>query len=189
MSRKTKLALEPGVELDWGNENHRRHMEDEAFAAAPWAEQPRPMMKAPERSGFWWFWRFYGLFFQVPMRDLYRWYSHSSYDANSGSVYRFKSAPKVRDWLWGHGAGKALVQMPFRYFLKRLLQDDYNCPHCGFDDYHDEHEIWNDQNERVRTINLFEMVSGGGNDYYGEANDCHGWQWCYRCGDCSWNSI
>jgi len=186
MSRKTKIAVPPGTKLDWDDENHRRHLEDEAFAEAPWVEQPRPSMKAPERGRFWWFWRFYGFIVYVPLLRLWRWYYHAEHK-ETGYTHRFKSAKKLQDWM-DRGGKRTRLQQFFIKILHRLRWPDYRCPHCGYDDYHDEHEVWVDH-ELVRTINLFEMVSGGGVDYWGEANDCHGWQWCWRCGDCSWNSI
>ncbi len=159
MSRKSKLALPPGVTLDWDNPDHKRHIEDEAFASVPWLERGRPTMKTPERGHLWWVWRFYGFFFYTPLRTVAQRLFRNNFN---------------RDW---------------PSFIYRLLFADYNCPHCGFQDYGDEHEVWSEDNALLRRVDLFELVEGGGLDYWGEAENCYGWLWCYRCGAVSWETI
>lgn len=184
--RKSKIALPSGTELDYENPDHRRHIEDEAFSEPP---HPRPTMKTPERSRFWWFWRFFGYIVFVPARMAWAYYAYAYYprlpnDELGPWTRRFPSSEAVRNRLWGHGGSKIRA---FLYWL--FVKDYWICPHCGFTDFGDEYTIYATKDgEEDRTIDLFELVEGGGTDYWGEANDCHGWQWCYRCGHCSWET-
>jgi hypothetical protein len=185
VSRKTKIALPPGTELDFDNEDHRRHIEDEAFDDYD-ERPPRPTMRPPERSRYWWFWRFFAFFIRVPARRLWSTFSHWDLREGglSGWVARYPLYPKIKDWLW---RGR-LTRL--KRFVRWLVEDNYCCPSCGFDDYRDEIVIYADKDDTEgRTIELFEHVEGGGVDYWGEGQDAQGWLWCWRCGDVNWESV
>lgn len=182
---KTKLYIEPGTQLDWDNENHRRHIEAEAFSEP---RHPKPTMKAPPRSRFWWFWRAFGYLVFMPARMAWRYYRHARYltlpDGNLGQWnYRFKSSETVERWLW-YGRKSQKWMEPVRKFFYWLFVQNYSiCPHCGYTCYEDEIRIHD------KTVNMFEHLEGGGVNYYGEGEDAHGWMWCYRCGSVSWETI
>src|ERR1044072_7680409 len=74
VSRKTKIALPPGTELDFNNEAHYRHIMDEAYEGSDPRPYPPPRTR-PERSRFWWFWRFFGFWIRVPARRLWNRFS------------------------------------------------------------------------------------------------------------------
>ena len=186
IGRKSKVAVEPGVELDYGNENHRRHIEDEAYSDPP---RPRQKMKTPERSRFWWFWRFFGYIVFRPARRAWAYYAFAYYPhLPSGELgpwtRRFPSSEAVRNRLWGHGRHPVLA---FLYWL--FVKDFCICDHCGFTDFGEDYTIYpTTEDGEERTIELFDFLEGGGTDYFGEANDYSGWQWCYRCGIRSWET-
>lgn len=126
----------------------------------------------------------FGYFVMGPARWAWRKYTRYSYDPETGkSVYWFPSSKKVHDWLWLGGGGR------IRRFFYWLLFREYQCPHCGFDDFYDEYTIYDKDGEELRTINLFEHIDGGLVDYWGEVEDARGWLWCYRCGAVSWEHI
>lgn len=194
MSRKTKIAVPPDTELDWDDENHRRHIEDEAFSGAPWIETGRPRRRPPERSRLWWFWRFYGVFVRVPLRRAFRAWLASDWkrpDDPFGpgyEVYRWPGAESFKAWL-DRGASAGPRATWARKILGPIVeQRGWHCPTCGFEEFHEEHEV-RKYGDLVRTVDLFEPVFGGGVDYFGEAEDCHGWLWCWRCGQVSWETV
>ncbi len=180
VGRKSKVAVPAGIELDWDNENHRRHIEEEAYAFPP---HPRPTMKPPPRSPFWWFWRMFGYIVFRPARRAWSYYTFAYYphlhDRDHGPwTRRYPSSEKVYDWLRRSRRGT------FANFLYWLFAKNYSlCPHCGFDCYEDSYYLDD------KSYDMFELVEGGGIDYWGEANDCHGWMWCYRCGDVNWETV
>ncbi len=182
MSRKTKIAIPPGTDLSYEDENHRRHIEEEAFAE--YDQHPyRPTRKAPERSRFWWFWRFFGFWIRVPARRLWNKFSHWDLieGGHSGWRARYPLYPKVKDWL----------EKGRRTRLKRLIEwlteGNFRCPTCGNRDFHDEIMVYDCP--EGRTLDMFEHVEGGGLNYWGDPEDAHGWLWCYRCGDVSWEAV
>jgi hypothetical protein len=181
VSRKTIVAVPSDTELDWDNENHRLILEREAFSEPP---HPRPTMRTPERSRFWWVWRFFGYVVFVPARKAWAYYSRSTGPWSR----RFRSSEAVRDWLWGHGSTPRWLR-PVRQFLFWLFVKGWCCPHCGFTDFDEDYTIYpKTEDGEKRTVELFEHVEGGGVDYFGEAEDYHGWQWCFRCGFRSWET-
>lgn len=192
IGRKSKIAVAPGTELDYDNPDHRRHIEDEAYSEPP---HPRPTMATPERSRFWWFWRAFGYLFFVPVRRVWAYYSFAYYprlpdDSLGPWTHRFPSSEAAEKWLRGiPGTPRWLWKV--RGFLYWLLERNwsFDCPHCGFDDYGEDYTIYAESDdEEDRTIELFNFLEGGGTDYFGEANDCHGWQWCFRCGNREWET-
>jgi len=181
MSRKTKIALRAGTKLDFDEENHQRHIMDEAFDGHD--ERPsRPTMTPPERSGFWWFWRFVAFFIRMPARRLWRKFSH--WDLREGGWRaRYSLYPKIKNWL-DHGGAT-----PIKRCIRWLVEANYCCPTCGFEDYSEEIILYDHPDEPDgREVNMFEYVDGGGLDYWGEAEDSRGWLWCWRCGDVNWES-
>lgn len=189
---KTKLYVEPGTDLDWDNENHRRILEEEAYAE--YYKHPKPTMARPERSRWWWLWRMFGYLVFLTARRAWAYYSHGSYVKMRGGELgpwrrRFESSEAVKNWLWGRPSTPKWLR-PLREFLYWLLIKDYICTHCGFTDYGEEITFYAETEDgEDRTINLFEHVEGGGVDYWGEAEDAHGWMWCYRCGSVEWESV
>lgn len=193
MSRKTKLYVEPGVELSWDDENHRRILEEEAFAC--FDEHPRPIMAPPERSSWWWFWRAFGFFVYMPLRKyLMRYLGRHWVDSVYGEHarpgcwrYKWIGAETIKGWI-----KRGPSEGPKAFWLRHLLVwlTDINvysqCLHCGFTEYHDEFTVHADPDDDGRTINMFEHVEGGGVDYWGEGQDAYGWLWCYRCGAVAW---
>lgn len=146
-------------------------------------EFPSPTARF-RRSSAWLLWRIYGHVFYRPIQRLWNWFHHYDYDAtNSVWVPRFKSSERVKDWLWGFGTGKALVDMPVRYRLKKLLQPCHDCPHCGFDSWLDD-DLYINDNDRAK---MFECVnSGSSGTPDGTSYWCEGWRACYRCGVIEW---
>lgn len=186
MSRKTKIALPPGTNLedmDWDDENQRRHIEDEAYA--DYYKRPKPTMAPPPRSPFWWFWRFFGELLYSPSRRLLHAYMGHDYVKGQNEFY-WPGAAALHKWV-GRGAGHN------SFWLKRVLYwitdiHPYGqCLCCGYTDYNDE--IMDPHDEDAPAINMFEHVEGGGVDYWGEGEDAHGWLWCWRCGNREWESV
>jgi len=183
VSRKTKIALPPGTELDFNNEDHYRHIMDEAYEGSD-PRPYRPTRTPPERSRFWWFWRFFGFWIRVPARRLWNRFSHWDLVEGghcSGWRARYRLYPKVKDWL------EKARGTRYRRLVAWLTESNFRCPTCGHRDFHEEITVYDCPDGR--TINMFEHVDGGGLDYWGEAEDARGWLWCYRCGDVSWESI
>ncbi len=177
---KTRLYIPPGTVLDYDNENHRRQMEDEAFASIE--DHPKPTMKPPERSIFWAFWRMFGMFLYDPIRTIGRRFLWCRSDDHAGAKW-------INDWI-RRGATRGPNAFWLRALLSWLFEDHYStCPTCGFTDFHDEFTILDEGSLLLnkfkildeQTINMFELVDGGG-----EGEDAYGWQWCYRCGQVSW---
>lgn len=192
---KTKLYVPPGTELDWDNENHRRILEEEAYAG--YDDHPKPTMKPPERSRFWWFWRFFGLFFYVPARRiLHRYMAHRYVPTDyvrkidGHNVFDWPLAGALHEWI-----DRGIRSGPKAFWLRRLLHwitdiHAYSqCLHCGFTEFDAEITIYSGPDDTEgRDINLFEHVEGGGVDYWGEGQDAYGWMWCYRCGSVAWEA-
>lgn len=195
MSRKTKIALPPGIELDFNNEDHRRHIEDEAYSCMD-EPHPKPTMAPPERSRYWWFWRMFGFFIYMPgrkygMRYLHHHWVPCVYGENyrpGYARYDWPFAKSIKEWIdRGPSAG------PRAFWLRRLLAwlTDVNvysrCSWCGFTECDEEYTIYDGPDDTEgRTINMFEFLEGGGVDYWGEGQDAYGWLWCYRCGAVDW---
>jgi len=178
---KTRVALPPGVKLDGDNPDHQQ------WILADYEEErlrhPRPKMPTPERSRFWWFWRAFGFIVFSPARIFWSWYRSAYYPALANGkmgpwTYRHPSCEAVKKWI-GHGG--------VLYWL--LIRDYCICPHCGFTGYGEDYTIYATRDgEEDRTVVLFEHVDGGGVDYWGEGQDAYGWMWCWRCGNCSWET-
>ena len=170
-------------------------MEEEAYRGED--EYPKPKMKAPERHWAWWFWRMVGYLIYMPARRAWRWFYQSRYENASESepwrggtyVYRFPISRRLKDWVQ-RTRNKRKFQ-PIRRFLYWIACEwGFDCRTCGWDDYHNEdYVIYGKDGDELRTIELFDFLEGGGTDYFGEANDCCGWLWCYRCGDRHWTSF
>lgn len=171
MTRKTKLAgVEDMDHWDWGMFEDRH---------------PKPTY-TPKRLWCWWFWRMYGYLIRLPLRRAWNYYHHYDLREPHGWVPRFKSSPKVKEWLWGTGSGKALVKLPIRYFLHKLLLDSYECPHCGFHAWgEDEIFDWKADGDKILADKLVEVVDSGGPGMEGDYWS-NGWKWCYRCGYHDW---
>lgn len=192
---KTQLYVERGVELDWDNENHRRLIEEEAFAES--YRHPKPTMAPPERSPWWWLWRALGFFVYMPLRKSLMRYLARHW---VGSVYGELARPGYwrYDWLGAQTIKEWIERGPrcgprgsrLRRALHWLTEVNvYNqCSWCGFTEYHDEFTVHEHPDDEGRTINMFEHVEGGGTDYWGEGQDAYGWMWCYRCGAVEWES-
>lgn len=189
---KTKLYIEPGTELDWDNENHRRHIEAEAFASVD--KHPKPTVKAPPRSRFWWFWRMFGYLVFMPARRAWGYYTHAHYlrlkdDELGPWTLRYQSSEAIKTWI-SYGCHRGSISAWIRGFFYWLFIQSYSiCPHCGFTEFEDEYRMRSRKDPDGHLIEMFELVEGGGTDYWGEAEDCHGWMWCYRCGSVSWETI
>jgi hypothetical protein len=147
-------------------------------------EHPPLPKKRPKLYRYWWFWRFYGYVFYILVGKAWRFFSYCRYNPCGGWKHRFKIYPAVREWLWGTGTGKALVDMPIRYRLKKLLMRDYYCPHCGDEGFLEDEAFVGETDE---SITLFECTDSG--EYGGPDGTVHwweGWMWCYRCGHYEW---
>lgn len=190
---KTRIALPPGVELNLDDPGQQRWALHDAMDEME--RHPRPKRDAPRRSRWWWFWRAFGYVIFSPARLFWAWYHRARYlELPSGELgawtYRYPSAKRFEEllrsgWRWPRRL------KPVRDCLYWLLIRDYCiCPHCGFTDYGEEYTIYAErEGERDVTVDLFEWVDGGGLDYWGEAEDAHGWMWCWRCGYCSWETV
>lgn len=194
---KTKLYIEPGTKLDWDNENHQRHLEEEAYA--DYDRHPKPTMKPPPRSCCWWFWRFFGMFFYRPARKLlqeylrHRYVPHD-YERNipSKDVFVWPFAGTVHRWLFEGGPIWGSAAPRLKTFLDWIATPwpHHQCMCCGFTDRDPELRIYDGpSDEQGRIIEMFEHVEGGGVDYWGEGEDAYGWLWCYRCGSVEWDSV
>ena len=167
---------------------------DEAHSAEM-DERKKPTLNPP-RDWNWPLWRFHGAVIRRGARRFWNWFRHSDYicachgdphyDENDHFQYcekarhvrRFPFSEKVKDWLWGHGSGKALVNL-WRYPLYVLLLQDYNCPCCGGGGYA------GDFLEKDATH--FEEVWA--REYQTENGDhweAGGWAYCERCGYVGW---
>ena len=196
MSSKTKLYIAPGVTLDWENENHRRAIEEDAYAE--FDRHPKPTMASPERSRWWWFWRAFGMFVYVPARRAIQAFMRYRYVPED--YVRRQPAHKVYDWPFGRALHEWIERGPQKghrafwlravlYWITTIYTYD-QCLHCGFTELYDEFTIYDGPDDTEgRTIDMFEHVDGGGVDYWGEAEDAHGWMWCYRCGSVSWEAV
>lgn len=186
---KSRIAQPPGTELDLDDPDQQRWAMHDAMDEME--HHHRPKMRPPERSRYWWFWRALGYVLFSPARVFWAWYHRAYYPELRGGnlgrwTYRYPSSKRVKEWIEHGGRFR-----PLRRFLSWLLLRDWCiCPHCGFADYGEDYTIYSErEGEEDREIELFELVEGGGVDYFGEANDCHGWQWCYRCGAVNWETI
>ncbi len=169
---KTRLYIPPGTVLEWDNESHRRRIEDEAYA--DYDKHPKPTKTPPERSPFWGLWRAFGMFLYDPIRTAGRGFLWQRANGHAG-------AQRIHDWI-GRGATKGKDAKWLRALLSWLVDDHYStCPTCGFTEFHDEFTL-----PDGRDVDMFEWVDGGDVDYWGEGQDAYGWQWCYRCGQVSW---
>lgn len=195
MSRKTKLAVEPGRELDWDDENDRRHLEEEAFASLD--EHPKPTMPPPERSRWWWFWRAFGMFVYKPARKAllafmaHRWVNSDYVRGIPGhEVYTWPFGRALHQWINHPGkAGPRARKLRQVLYWITTIHHYSQCMDCGFTELEEEHTIYaHPDDTEGRTINMFEFLEGGGVDYFGEAEDAYGWMWCYRCGSVSWEA-
>lgn len=193
--RKTKLYVEPGTVLDYDNENHRRYIEEEAYA--DYYKHQKPTMAPPERSRWWWFWRAFGLFVYMPGRKYLMKYLRSRWvdsvygeHARAGfERYDWPLAKMIKRWI-DRGPSRGSRAFWLRSVLAWLTDINVydQCSSCGFTEYYGEYEIHDHPDDDGREINMFEHVEGGGVDYWGEGQDAYGWKWCYRCGAVDWDS-
>lgn len=191
MSRKTRIALPPGTELDPDNPDHIPHILDECYEDME--RHPKPKMAPPERSRWWWFWRAFGFFLYQPLRKYLMRYLERDW---VGAVYGEHERPGYWVYRWPlAGPLKTWIERGRRGRLRNLLDwlTDINvysqCSSCGFTEYDDEFTIYDGPDDTEgRTINMFEWLEGGDVDYWGEGQDAHGWQWCYRCGAVDWET-
>lgn len=193
-SRKTLLAIDPpGRELDWNNENDLRHIEIEAYA--DYDKHPKPTMAPPERSRWWWFWRFFGMFVYMPGRKYLRRYLNHRYvrkdwHSSGRDEYDWPFAERIQKWI-DRGPSKGRRAFWLRSVLAWLTDTNVydQCSWCGNTAFHSEVEIFDGPDDTEgREINMFEWVEGGGVDYWGEGQDAYGWKWCYRCGANEWDT-
>lgn len=193
---KTKLHVEPDVELDMDNEDHQRILLEQAYKEEERA-RPKPALN-PKVSPAWWFWRLFGWLAYVPVRfTLVKYLKHrwQPYRVVNGryqegyKVYSWPGAQKLDRWIQS-GARRGRGALWVRRLLNWFIDPNHysTCLHCGFTDFREDQIVYDRHGEEGRTVDLFEMVEGGGTDYWGEANDCRGWQWCYRCGNLTWET-
>jgi len=196
MSWKTRIYVPPETELDFDDPNHQRILLDQEYAEAEKA-RPRPTLN-PEVSRAWWFWRMFGWLIYVPARfALLKYLKHRWVDSRvSGrvyrpgySVYQWPGAHRLDHWI-SKGARRGSRAFWLRALLAWIVDPHHysTCLHCGFTGFDEDYTVYDRLGEGIRTVELFEFLDGGGVDYFGEANDCHGWQWCYRCGNRTWET-
>ena len=196
MSWKTKLYVPPEAELDLANEDHQRILMEREYAAEE-RQRPKPTLN-PQVSRFWWFWRMFGWLVYVPARFLllkylkHRW-AHPGWVGGryqvGYAIYDWPGAAALDAWIY-KGAQRGSRAFWLRALLAWIADPHHysTCLHCGFIDFGEDYTIYDRFGEGVRTVELFEFLDGGGVDYFGEANDYHGWQWCYRCGNRTWET-
>ena len=105
MSRKTKIALPPGTnmeDLDWDDDNHRQHIEDEAYSSY-YEDHPKPTMAPPPRSPWWGFWRFFGMFLYQPARRALHAYMRHDY-VKGQDVFVWLGGGALYKWIGRGGA-------------------------------------------------------------------------------------
>lgn len=196
MSRKTRIAIPPGTELDPDNEDHVPYILEEAYAEMD--KHPKPTRTPPERSRWWWFWRAFGFFIYRPARScLLKYLSHRYvppvYGENgrpSYDVYAWPFASALDRWI-KRGPRRGSSALWLRTLLDWLsdIHRYSTCGWCGSTDYDSEITIYDDPEGDGRDIDMSEFLEGGGVDYWGEGQDAYGWKWCYRCGAVEWDVL
>lgn len=146
----------------------RRYWESEADLPAP--------KKQVKLSVLWPLWRLYGHAVYRPAHQLINHLSHCDFVKDPDSpfggswVRRYPWWDSFKEWSWGSGTGKALVDLPIRHRINNFCFPLHQCWHCGDDTCLEDEEH-------------FEVVGSGvtgtpdGTDYWVD-----GWRWCKRCG-------